>query len=130
MLDIAQVISLLTHAYGLHDCQPNNRPLDELIRTILSQNTSDTNSSRAFDSLRSAFPRWEDIGKANESRIVDSIRVGGLEQIKSKRIKQVLSEIKQKRGRLELDFLNELPMDEARDWLRQFYPKAAKVAKS
>ena len=90
-----------------------------LIETILSQNTSDTNSGRAFDSLRSAFPTWEAVSKAPVEHIADSIRVGGLHQIKAKRIKQVLGEIRQKRGRLELDFLDKLPLDEARDWLRQ-----------
>lgn len=119
MSDIAQVVSLLIKAYGYHECQPNNRPLDELIKTILSQNTSDTNSGRAFDSLRSSFPSWEEVINAPEGRIADSIKVGGLNQIKSKRIKQVLAEIKRKRGKLDLDFLDGLSIDEARDWLKQ-----------
>lgn len=116
---IEQTITLLTGKYGLHECQPNGRPLDELIRTILSQNTSDTNSGRAFDSLRSAFRNWEDLIDARESLIADSIKVGGLGQIKSKRIKQVIGEIKQKRGDLDLDFLGDLSIDDARNWLKQ-----------
>jgi len=109
----------LTGAYGARTCEPTGRPLDVLVETILSQNTSDTNSGRAFSSLRSAFPDWESVAEAPVNHIADSIRVGGLAQIKSKRIKQVLAEIRQARGRIELDFLSELPLDEARDWLRQ-----------
>jgi len=117
--NIEQTIDLLAGEYGARNCEPTNRPLDVLVETILSQNTSDTNSGRAFSSLRSAFPTWEAVSKAPVDYIADSIRVGGLNQIKAKRIKQVLAEIERLRSSLELDFLDKLPLDEARDWLRQ-----------
>ena len=116
---IEQVVALLTGEYGVRNCKSTNRPLDVLVETILSQNTSDTNSGRAFKSLKAAFHDWEAVADAPAGAIAESIRVGGLAQIKSKRIKQVLGEIRQARGRIELDFLNELPIDEARDWLRR-----------
>ncbi|MGB2813731.1 MAG: hypothetical protein WBC75_01380, partial [Dehalococcoidales bacterium] len=90
-----------------------------LVQTILSQNTSDTNSGRAFRSLQASFPRWEDVASADVNEIADAIRSGGLAEIKAGRIKQALGKIRQQRGQLELDFLNELPLDEARDWLKQ-----------
>lgn len=116
---IERTITVLTGQYGVHNCEPTNSPLDVLIETILSQNTSDTNSGRAFKSLLAAFSDWEALAKAPVGEIAESIRVGGLERIKAKRIKQVLSEIRRARGRIELDFLDEMPLDEARDWLRQ-----------
>lgn len=127
-VSIEQTIALLTSRYGAHICEPTNSPLDVLVETILSQNTSDTNSGRAFRSLRTTFPDWEAVAAAPVSDIADSIRVGGLEQIKAKRIKQALGEIQQKRGRLELNFLAALPVDEARDWLRQLPGVGAKTA--
>ena len=109
----------MTGQYGARDCQPTDNPLNVLIETILSQNTSDTNSGRAFKSLLASFSDWEAVAKAQAIEIAESIRVGGLHQIKARRIKQVLGEIERLRGRIELDFLSEMPLDEARDWLRQ-----------
>ncbi|MBI2849726.1 MAG: endonuclease III [Chloroflexi bacterium] len=126
--NIEQTITLLTREYGVQNCQPDGSPLDVLVETILSQNTSDTNSGRAFRSLRTTFPNWEAVAEAPASKIAESIRVGGLDKIKSNRIKQVLAEIKRMRGQLELDFLNELPIDEARAWLRRLPGVGAKTA--
>ncbi len=65
---------------------------------------------------------------ADVNEIADAIRSGGLGEIKAGRIKQALGEIRQQRGRLELDFLNELPLDEARDWLKQLPGVGTKTA--
>jgi endonuclease-3 len=102
--------------------------LNVLVQTILSQNTSDTNSGRAFRSLQASFPRWEDVVSADVNEIADVIRSGGLGEIKAGRIKQALGEIQQQRGRLELDFLNDLTLDEARDWLKQLPGVGTKTA--
>ena len=127
-VSIGQTLGLLVDQYGTPDWQPNHNPLQVLIQTILSQNTSDANSNRAFKSLLTSFPRWEDIAAAEVNEIAASIRTGGLGEIKAKRIKQALKEIQQKRGRLELDFLNELPLTEARDWLKQLPGVGTKTA--
>ncbi len=126
--DVAQILDLLTSAYGNRHWQPSDSPLDVLIQTILSQNTSDTNSKRAFLSLQAAFPRWEDVASADISEIADAIRGGGLGEIKARRIKQALGEIQQRRGKLELNFLNELPLDGAREWLTQLPGVGTKTA--
>jgi endonuclease III len=122
------VIGSLARAYGAQTCKPTNRPLDVLVETILSQNTSDTNSGRAFRSLRTAFPDWEAVTKAPTGEIAEAIRVGGLMQIKAARIKQVLGEIRRLRGEIALDFLEDMPLDEARDWLRRLKGVGAKTA--
>lgn len=126
--NIGRILDLLLGQYGDPDWQPDNEPLPGLIQTILSQNTSDTNSRRAFESLLTAFPSWEDVADAEVDDIADAIRMGGLGDIKARRIKQVLREIKGKRGSLELDFLNELPLEEARDWLKQLPGVGTKTA--
>ncbi len=125
---IEQILDLLISEYGNRDWQPDDSPLNVLVQTILSQNTSDTNSRRAFKSLLVSFPRWEDVASADVYQIVNAIKGGGLGEIKARYIKQALGEIQRKRGRLELDFLNELPLGEARDWLTQLPGVGTKTA--
>ena len=116
---IRQIIVLLTGEHGARKRGRYQDPLTVLVQTILSQNTSDTNSRRAFESLLTFFVNWEGVAMANVDEIAASIRVGGLGEIKARRIKQALGEIQRERGRLELDFLSHLPVAEARDWLKQ-----------
>ena len=78
--------------------------------------------------MLAAYPNWEDVASAEAHEIADAIKSGGLGEIKAERIKRALREIRQKRGRLELDFLNELPLDEARDWLKQLPGVGTKTA--
>ncbi|UCD53756.1 MAG: endonuclease III [Dehalococcoidia bacterium] len=99
-----------------------------LVQTILSQNTSDVNSRRAFNSLLASFDRWESVAAADVNDISTAIKMGGLGDIKAKRIKEALGEIRQKQGKLELDFLNQLPLAEARDWLKQLPGVGSKTA--
>jgi endonuclease-3 len=95
-------------------------PLDELISTILSQNTNDINRDRAFESLRSRFPTWEAVRDAEEQAIIDAIRPAGLANQKGPRIQTVLREITSERGELSLDFLADLPVEQTREWLMSF----------
>ncbi|MBI4303268.1 MAG: endonuclease III [Chloroflexi bacterium] len=125
---IRQIITLLASEYGKPVFQPDHDPLSTLVKTILSQNTSDVNSHRAFASLQHRFTTWEDVAEADVHKIVSAIRVGGLAEIKANRIKQVLSQIKEKRGKLELDFLPDLPLVEAKEWLRQLPGVGTKTA--
>lgn len=105
-------------------------PLDELVSTILSQNTNDTNRDRAYQSLRARFPIWEEVRDAPEEEVVEAIRTAGLANQKGPRIQAVLREITRQRGELNLDFLSEYSTEEARDWLTQFKgvgPKTASI---
>lgn len=113
-----QILDLLTEKYGDRKWRLGESPLSVLIQTILSQNTSDRNSGPAFASLLASFNSWEDMANAAISEIADSIRAGGLGEVKAKYIKQALEEIQRRQGGLELEFLKQLPLDEARDWLR------------
>lgn len=126
--DIKEILDLLISEYGSRSWQPSDGPLNVLVQTILSQNTSDTNSKRAFLSLQAAFPRWEDVASADSGEIADAIRGGGLSEVKAGYIKQALGEIQRRRGNLDLGFLNELPLDEAREWLTQLPGVGTKTA--
>ena len=123
-----QILDLLRGEYGIPEWEPDHDPVSGLIQTILSQNTSDTNSRRAYQSLRSSVGRWEDIINEDISVIAHHIRGGGLGRIKAQRIRQALSEVVRKRGRLELDFLGQLSLFDAQEWLRELPGVGLKTA--
>jgi endonuclease-3 len=103
-------------------------PVDELVSTILSQNTNDVNRDRAFEALRARFPTWEQVRDAPAPQIVAAIRPAGLANQKGPRIKQVLEEITKERGSLDLSFLSDLPLEDARAWLTKFKGVGPKTA--
>ena len=124
MMDLAERARLvhqrLLSFYGSPDwCNPMP-PLDELVSTILSQNTNDANRDRAYQSLRRRFPEWEAVRDASEADVINAIRPAGLANQKGPRIQHILREITALRGELSLDFLKELPPAEVKNWLTQF----------
>ncbi len=118
----------LDRVYGPRRWQPHLPPLDELVMTVLSQHTSDANTARAFQSLRSRFPTWEAVRRAPTSAVADAIRTGGLADRKAPRIQAILNDILTERGVLDIDHLVDLPLDEARDWLLQLKGVGPKTA--
>jgi len=114
---IEEVIGLLEREYGSLKWRTGGEPIDILIGTILSQNTSDVNSKRAFDSLTSTFDNWEAVASAPVEYIAQAIKSGGLSRIKAVRIKQTLDRIERKRGSLSLDSLTSMSISEAKDYL-------------
>lgn len=95
-------------------------PLDEVISTILSQNTNDANRDRAFAALRAGFPSWEAVRDAPRRSVVAAIRTAGLAQQKAPRLQGFLRAVTAERGGLDLDFLRRLPPEEVHAWLRRF----------
>ena len=93
------------------------RPVDELVLTILSQNTNDRNRDVAYARLRERFPRWEQVLDAEVRAIQAAIRPAGLHQQKARRIKRVLRRIVEEQGALSLAFLRRLPVVESKAWL-------------
>ncbi|SRR6266545_602904 len=102
--------------------------VDELVSTILSQNTNDTNRDRAFNALRAKFPTWEAVRDAKTEDVIDAIRSAGLANQKGPRIQQALRSITEERGSLNLEFLADLPVEEARVWLTKFNGVGPKTA--
>jgi endonuclease-3 len=107
----------LVEHYGEFAWKSHGEPMDELIGTILSQNTSDINSGRAFRALKQRFPAWSEVVEAPTAALAEAIRAGGLAQIKAARIQAVLRHILAERGSFDLGFLRQMPVSEARDWL-------------
>ncbi len=111
---------LLTY-FGLPTWGKPQPALDELISTILSQNTNDTNRDRAFQELRRRFPDWEAVRVAPSAEVIDAIRSAGLANQKGPRIQAILEEIRREVGSLGLEgYLRSLPVEEARRWLGHF----------
>jgi len=123
-----QVHQRLLDFYGQPTWRNPMPPLDELISTILSQNTNDANRDRAFASLRQRFPTWELVRDAVPGLVTTAIRPAGLANQKGPRIQQVLREIFAERGSLDLYFLKDLPLEEARAWLMKFKGVGPKTA--
>ena len=114
---IASVHQRLLDAYGAPPERDPRPPLDTLIAAILSQNTNDTNSGRAYQQLRERFPSWEQFRDAPLAETIEAIRTAGLANQKAPRIQGALQRVTQERGELSLDFLADMPLDEARSWL-------------
>lgn len=118
----------LLAAFGAPTWRTPLPPIDELISTILSQNTNDINRDRAFTALCARFPRWELVRDAKTKEVIDTIRVAGLANQKGPRIQNVLKEITAERGSLDLSFLKDIPLEEARQWLTKFHGVGPKTA--
>lgn len=118
----------LNETYGQPHWRDPLPPLDELVSTILSQNTNDANRDRAFQKLRQTFPTWELVRDAPVADVIEAIRSAGLAQQKGPRIQKALRRISAERGALELDFLRDLPLPEARAWLLSLQGVGPKTA--
>jgi endonuclease III len=110
---LVRVYELLIRTYGEPKNEPDYDPLGGLIGTILSQHTSDTNSDRAYKQLVATFPTWEDVRDAPTAKIVEALKCGGLANIKSIRIQDVLHTLtEQQQERAETKTLSEFLYDE------------------
>jgi endonuclease-3 len=114
------IVQNLENTYGEPHLKSKSDPLAMLINIILSQATSDANSERTIRNLRERFANWENVLAADVSEIADAIRPGGLANQKSKVIKDLLGQIKDREGTLSLEFLANMSDDEARDYLARF----------
>ena len=116
--------------YGVPEWRDPLPALDEVVSTILSQNTNDRNRDVAFYRLRARLTTWEAVRDAPVEEVIEAIRPAGLANQKGPRIQQVLRQISAERGELNLDFLGKLPPEEARAWLMRFNgigPKTAAI---
>jgi endonuclease-3 len=118
---IPEIVGRLEEAYGIPHWRPHHDAVAELVLTILSQNTSDANSGRAFARLLERFPRWEAVIDAPLPELIAAIQPGGLAPTKAPRIKAALRDVRERAGGFDLSFLGELPLDDARAWLRSIH---------
>ncbi|MDE2820045.1 MAG: endonuclease III [Chloroflexota bacterium] len=124
------IAAALTEVYGELDWARNQDGMDELVSCILSQSTNDTNRDRAFERLKSSYESWHAVRFAEIGELTDVIRPAGLANQKAPRIQDVLATIHDKAGEYSIDFLDELSIEEAKDWLvslKGIGPKTAAI---
>ena len=114
MMKVDHIFRLLESEQGHMEWYPRRDPLSELVYTVLSQHTSDVNSLRAYQTLINVFNTWDQVGSSDVDVIVEAIWVGGLARVKAQRIKEVICGIKARRGNLDLNFLADMPLAEAK----------------
>jgi len=112
-----QIYNTLLSLYGEPTWRPRLSPVDELVSTILSQNTNDTNRDVAFERLKARYENWEAVRDAPTAEVVEAIRPAGLSNRKAPRIQNALRTLSDQRGSISLDFIADMPLDKARAWL-------------
>jgi endonuclease-3 len=112
-----EIHELLIDEYGEREIRQDRDPVATLVNTILSQNTNDHNRDIAYRQLRERFPTWTDVRDADEGDVVEAIRPAGLAPTKAPRIQNALHAISEDQGELSLDFLKDMPLEQARSWL-------------
>jgi endonuclease-3 len=127
-LKAARICDSLAANYGTTVVERSSPPIDELVLTILSQNTNDVNSQRAYDSLKAAYSGWEEVLSAREEDLAQVIKSSGSYRLKAKRIKAALTEIVQRVGALDISLLRDMELEEATRWLTSIYGVGPKTA--
>jgi len=114
---VREIYRRLSRRLGPLDPPRRLDPLEELILTVLSQNTSDVNRDRAYAAMRARFPTWEALAEALPAELAAAIRPGGLSNIKAPRILSILREIRDREGSLDLSWMQGASTDRVRDYL-------------
>ncbi|PFH61719.1 hypothetical protein XA68_16440 [Ophiocordyceps unilateralis] len=112
-------------------CGNSPSVLDALVRTILSQNTSDRNSSRAkrdMDAVYGGSDHWDAIAEGGQEKLQRAIQSGGLSVVKSRVIIQVLQQAKARYGVYSLDHLFDASDDDAMREMLSFQGVGPKTA--
>ena len=126
---IAAVNKKLILRFGLPERSRRNQdPVDMLIATILSQNTNDKNSYRAFKNLKEKSNSWEETAELPRVKIERQIKIAGLGKQKSSAIKNFLSSIKKENGRVSLNYLRNFTNDEILGELTKYGGVGVKTA--
>jgi len=129
LIQKAQIVHRrLMELYGSPEWRLPLTGIDELVSTILSQNTNDRNRDVAFFALKKAFPDWEAVRDADPDAVISVIRPAGLANQKGPRIQAALQQISAERGSLDLSFLKEWPKEKAHAWLTAFKGVGPKTA--
>ena len=127
---MAQVQERLRNKFGTPTWHVELPAVDELVCTILSQNTNDINRDKAFRALKERYPEWEAVRDADPAELQYVIRIAGLANQKGPNIQAALRDITAERGEIDLNWLREIDAEEARNWLvrlRGVGPKTAPI---
>ena len=107
----------LRELYGKPEWEPHGHPIAELVRTILSQNTNDTNRDLAYNRLRERFPTWVQVRDAPLAEIKEAVRPAGLAETKAPSIQEALRRSTSDGGEPDLDWLGDADREDALDYL-------------
>lgn len=124
---LEEVARRLERAYG-PPSRPRRDPLEELVLTILSQNTSDTNRDRAWERLRDRFGDWDEVRRAERAEVEEALRPGGLAGQKAAAVQALLEDLRRERGEVSLDHLADMGDGQAMDYLTGFRRVGTKTA--
>jgi len=103
----------LRATYGRPALRPHRAPVDELVLTVLSQNTNDRNRDVAYERLRARFSSWDAVRGAPEDEVEAAIRPGGISRVKARRIQMILRALADD----DLTWLEAAPLAEGRAFL-------------
>jgi len=124
----SRIAALLEAEYGTPTWRQHLPPVDELVSTILSQSTSDTNRDKGFDALKARYPSWEAVRDAPEREVIETIRPAGLANQKGPRIQAALRTLTEQVGAITLDHLNDMSIEDAKAWLTSINGVGPKTA--
>jgi endonuclease III len=115
---VREIHRRLRRALGPLDPPVRRDPIEELVLTVLSQNTSDVNRDRAFEAMRRRYPTWKRLARADPHDLAEAIKPGGLSNIKAPRILAILREIARRDGgSLDLEWMRRATVPQIRDYL-------------
>ncbi len=118
----------IMNEYGTRIHHNRLPPVDQLVITVLAQNTTDITAERAFQQLKSDFTDWSEVMNASHERIAESISHCGLHNLKAKRIKAILTEIHSRTGGFDLSLLKDMDIEDAKAWLTSLHGVGPKTA--
>lgn len=127
---LRKVMDRLKDHYGVPERSDRSDPVDSLIKTILSQNTNDSNRDVAKERLDARFDTFEEILEADHEEVAEAVRPAGLGPTKAERIQTFLEMLHDERGEFSLDHVREMDVEEAKEYLQRFPgvgPKTAAV---
>ncbi|MEI6521395.1 MAG: endonuclease III, partial [bacterium] len=126
---VGDILHELYHAHHPHRMEGGVlAPVDELVLTILSQSTTDTNSWRGYHALKAAFSDWDSVADAPVEQVAMAIKLCGLSHQKAPRIQAVLQQLKAEHGEITLDFLQNISPRAGLDYLTSFNGVGRKTA--
>jgi endonuclease III len=114
---LRRAVTALDDYYGRPVLSPRYPPVDELVFTVLSQNTADVNTERTFATLKARFPDWSAARDASAEEIEEAISLGGLAHTKAPRIKRILEALSAAGGAPDLGLLDRMTDAEAQEYL-------------
>jgi endonuclease-3 len=115
---VVEIYRRLEERHGPLEPPARRDPIEELVLTVLSQNTSDVNRDRAFASMRARYPTWDALAEADPADLAAAIKSGGLSNTKAPRILAILREIREREGgSFGLSWMKDAPSAQVRGYL-------------